>query len=87
MKLLEKLSSTAVGSLFKGAAELVKDNKGKFSSKRTISSLIIGYAITDASMNGINLYNTLWVVLGVLPLIVLAWHGEKDKSPDKMDKE
>jgi len=64
LKLIEpisKLLNTTVG--------LFKDTKGKLSSKRTISGLIIMTASADIATSGITANNLILTALGIVPVI------------------
>jgi len=64
LKLLDPITKVLTTGL-----GLLKDTKGKLSSKRTISGVIILAATTDMSTNGITVLNLILVVLGILPVL------------------
>ena len=64
LKLIEpitRLLNTTLG--------LFKDTKGKLSSKRTISGIIVMTASADIVQNGIGTNNLILTALGILPVI------------------
>ena len=75
LKLIEpitKLLNTTLG--------LFKDTKGKLSSKRTISGIIIMTASADIVQNGIGTNNLILTALGILPVIFSILECQ-NKSP------
>tara|TARA_R100000995_G_C3470510_1_gene118091 strand:- start:1097 stop:1390 length:294 start_codon:yes stop_codon:yes gene_type:complete len=58
-----------ITELVKAVLELFKDNKGKWSSKRTVSGVIVLAASADITANGITTENLILAGIGVLPLI------------------
>ena len=58
-----------ITELVKAVLELFKDNKGKWSSKRTVSGVIVLAASADITANGITTENLILSGIGVLPLI------------------
>tara|TARA_R110000803_G_scaffold19958_3_gene51671 strand:- start:1809 stop:2078 length:270 start_codon:yes stop_codon:yes gene_type:complete len=58
-----------ITELLKAFTELFKDSKGKFSSKRTVSGVIVIAAAADITTNGVNLNNLILTGIGVLPII------------------
>ena len=64
LKLIEPISKVLNTSL-----GLLKDTKGKLSSKRTISGLIIMTASADMAINGITTNNLILTALGIVPVL------------------
>jgi hypothetical protein len=64
LKFLEPITSVLNTSL-----GLLKDTKGKLSSKRTISGLIIMTASADMAINGITTNNLILTALGIVPVL------------------
>lgn len=58
-----------VTELLKTALELFKDTKGKYSSKRTISGVLVIASSADISLNGITTMNLCLSLLAILPLL------------------
>jgi hypothetical protein len=58
-----------VTELLKSVLELFKDTKGKYSSKRTISGVLVIAASADISLNGITYMNLGLSFLAILPLL------------------
>lgn len=58
-----------ITELVKAVLELFKDNKGKWSSKRTVSGVLVIAASADMQLSGINYMNLLLSFIGVLPLL------------------
>jgi hypothetical protein len=58
-----------ITELVKAVLELFKDNKGKWSSKRTVSGVIVLAASADITANGITTNNLVLAFIGVLPLL------------------
>ncbi len=48
---------------------LLKDTKGKLSSKRTISGVIIMTASADMAIRGITINNLILTALGIVPVL------------------
>ena len=70
-----------ITELVKAVLELFKDNKGKWSSKRTVSGVIVLAASADITAHGITTNNLILTGIGVLPLIFSAF--EKNPVCDK----
>ena len=66
-----------ISTVLNTAVGLLKDTKGKLSSKRTISGLIVMAAIQDISVNGITYLNLILMALGVVP-VLFALFEKKD---------
>ena len=58
-----------ITELVKAVLELFKDNKGKWSSKRTVSGVVVLAASADITANGITTNNLILTFIGLLPLI------------------
>tara|TARA_R110000787_G_scaffold132833_1_gene245123 strand:+ start:336 stop:590 length:255 start_codon:yes stop_codon:yes gene_type:complete len=72
LKLIEpvsKLLNTTLG--------LFKDTKGKLSSKRTISGIIVITASTSIAQHGITISSLVLTALGVLPVIFSVFEKNK----------
>ena len=72
---------TPIADLVKSVLELFKDNKGKWSSKRTVSGVIVLAAAADITAHVITTNNLILTVIGVLPLVFSAF--EKNPVCDK----
>jgi len=70
-----------IADLVKSVLELFKDNKGKWSSKRTVSGVIVLAAAADITTYGITTNNLILTGIGVLPLVFSAF--EKNPVCDK----
>tara|TARA_R110000744_G_C18925923_1_gene512503 strand:- start:103 stop:381 length:279 start_codon:yes stop_codon:yes gene_type:complete len=70
-----------ITELLKSVLELFKDNKGKWSSKRTVSGVIVLAAAADITTYGITTNNLILTGIGVLPLVFSAF--EKNPVCDK----
>jgi cytochrome P450 len=70
-----------ITELIKSVLELFKDNKGKWSSKRTVSGVIVLAAAADITTHGITTNNLILTGIGVLPLVFSAF--EKNPVCDK----
>jgi hypothetical protein len=57
-----------ITELLKAVKELFTDTKGKWSSKRTISGVIVLAASLNIEKNGIDTNSLIMTALGVLPL-------------------
>ena len=64
-----KVLNTALG--------LLKDTKGKLSSKRTISGIIIMTASADMTINGITTNNLILTAIGILPVLFALFEKKK----------
>ena len=62
-----------ITELLKAVKELFTDTKGKWSSKRTISGVIVLAASLYIEKNGIDTNSLLLTALGVLPLCFSAF--------------
>ena len=70
-----------ITELLKAVLDLFKDNKGKWSSKRTVSGVIVLAAAADITTYGITTNNLILTGIGVLPLVFSAF--EKNPVCDK----
>ena len=66
--MLMKGGITPITELLKAVKELFTDTKGKWSSKRTISGVIVLAASLSIEKNGIDTNALLLTGLGILPL-------------------
>ena len=66
---LVKQAINPITELIKSVLELFKDTKGKYSSKRTISGVLVIAASADISLNGITLMNLGLSFLAILQLL------------------
>lgn len=67
VKLLE--SAGRIGELF-------KDTKGKYSSKRTVSGVLVTIVANDALTNGITWQNLLLAFIAVLPIMMSVFESD-----------
>ena len=77
LKLIEPISN-----LLNTTLGLFKDTKGKLSSKRTISGIIVMTASADIVRNGIGLNNLILTFLGVLPVIFSIFECQNTNQSD-----
>jgi len=80
---LVKQAINPITELIKSVLELFKDTKGKYSSKRTISGVLVIAASTDISLNGITLMNLGLSFLAILPLLFSVFEKNCEKSDCK----
>ena len=66
---LVKQAISPITEIVKSVLELFKDTKGKYSSKRTISGVLVIAASADISLNGITYMNLGLSFLAILPLL------------------
>jgi hypothetical protein len=78
---LVKQAINPITELIKSVLELFKDTKGKYSSKRTISGVLVIAASADISLNGITIMNLGLSFLAILPLLF----SEFEKNCQKGD--
>jgi len=64
LKLIEPISKVLNTTL-----GLFKDTKGKLSSKRTISGIVVMTASADMAIHGITTNNLILTALGIVPVI------------------
>ena len=67
-----------ITELLKAVVELFKDSKGKYSSKRTVSGVIVLAASADMTAHGITTNNLILSFIGVLPLLFSVF----EKNPN-----
>ena len=67
-----------ITELVKAVLELFKDNKGKYSSKRTVAGVIVLAASADMQLNGLTYMNLALCFIGVLPICLSVF--EKSES-------
>lgn len=85
-KLLFGQAVKPITELVKAVLELFKDNKGKWSSKRTVSGVLVLAASADIGLNGITYMNLGLSFIGVLPLLFSAFEKNPNKECCKTDK-
>jgi hypothetical protein len=81
LKLIEpisKLLNTSLG--------LFKDTKGKLSSKRTISGIIVITASTSIAQHGITVSSLVLTALGILPVIFSVFEKKDCKCEGDCEK-
>tara|TARA_R110002096_G_C14654636_1_gene726810 strand:- start:7410 stop:7655 length:246 start_codon:yes stop_codon:yes gene_type:complete len=70
------VSSVAkISEVFKG------DNK-KWSAKRSVSGVLVGSVVLDASVSGITLMNCLMAAIAVIPLVFSSIEKKYEKIED-----
>lgn len=75
-----------VTELLKTALELFKDTKGKYSSKRTISGVLVIAASADISLNGITTMNLSLSTIAILPLLFSVFEKSSCKNDCDLKK-
>lgn len=75
-----------ITELVKAVLELFKDNKGKYSSKRTVSGVLVLAASADISINGITYMNLALAGIGVIPLLFSVFEKKSCKHKEKSNK-
>lgn len=75
-----------VTELLKTALELFKDTKGKYSSKRTISGVLVIAASADITLNGITNMNLGLGFLAILPLLFSVFEKNDCKCDCELKK-
>jgi len=75
-----------ITELVKAVLELFKDNKGKWSSKRTVSGVLVLAASADMGLNGITYMNLGLSLIGVLPLLFSVFEKNPNKECCKTEK-
>jgi len=75
--MLMKGGITPITELLKAVKELFTDTKGKWSSKRTISGVIVLAASLYIEKNGIDTNSLILTALGVLPLCFSVFEKNK----------
>ena len=76
---LVKQAISPITEIVKSVLELSKDTKGKYSSKRTISGVLVIAASADISLNGITFMNLGLSFLAVLPLLFSVFEKNCEK--------
>ena len=62
------ISSVLAKGLFAIIPDMLKDNKGKWSSKRTVSGVLAIACVTQIDANGLDINTLLLAFIAVLPL-------------------
>ena len=75
-----------ITELLKAVKELFTDTKGKWSSKRTISGVIVIAASLYIEKNGIDTNSLILVGLGVLPLCFSVFEKNNSNCSDNCNK-
>lgn len=75
-----------ITELLKVVKELFTDSKGKWSSKRTISGVVVVAASLYIEKNGIDTNSLILVGLGVLPLCFSVFEKNKCNCGDSCEK-
>ncbi len=75
-----------ITDLLKAVKELFTDTKGKWSSKRTISGVIVLSASLYIEKNGIDTNALILTGLGVLPLCFSVFEKNNNKCTDNCKK-
>ena len=75
-----------VTALLKAVKELFTDTKGKWSSKRTISGVIVLAASLHIEKNGIDINALILTGLGILPLCFSVFEKNKCNCTDNCKK-
>tara|TARA_R100001510_G_C7645244_1_gene202632 strand:- start:1358 stop:1642 length:285 start_codon:yes stop_codon:yes gene_type:complete len=83
---LVKQAINPITELIKSVLELFKDTKGKYSSKRTISGVLVLAASADMTNNGITLMNLGLSFLAILPLLFSVFEKSCEKDECKQKK-
>ena len=81
-----KQAITPVTELLKAVLELFKDNKGKYSSKRTISGVLVIAASADMGVNSITYMNLALAFIAVLPLLFSVFEKNPCSCVDNSNK-
>lgn len=72
---IEKITGNIAG-IFKAT------DKGVLSSRRTISGLIVAFALLDMENNGINELNLLVLAIGIVPVALLTFVKSENANKD-----
>ena len=75
-----------ITELLKAVKELFTDSKGKWSSKRTVSGVIVIAASLHIEKNGIDTNALILTALGVLPLCFSVFEKNKCNCTDNCKK-
>jgi hypothetical protein len=62
------ISSVLAKGLFAIIPDMLKDNKGKWSSKRTVSGVLAIACVTQIDANGLDINTLLLALISILPL-------------------
>ena len=62
------ISSVLAKGLFAIRPDMLKDNKGKWSSKRTVSGVLAIACVTQIDANGLDINTLLLALISILPL-------------------
>ena len=62
------ISSVLTKGLFAIIPDMLKDNKGKWSSKRTVSGVLAIACVTQIDANGLDINTLLLALISILPL-------------------
>jgi len=84
--ILVKSSVKSITELLKAFRQLFTDSKGKWSSKRTVSGVIVVTASVYIEKNGIDTNSLILVGLGVLPLCFSAFEKNTINNNDNSEK-
>ena len=84
--MLMKGGIAPITELLKAVKELFTDTKGKWSSKRTISGVIVLAASLYIEKNGIDTNALILTALGVLPLCFSVFEKNKCNCTDNCKK-
>lgn len=80
-KMAGLISKIALKGILAIIPEMFKDNKGKWSSKRTVSGVLAVAAVTQIDANGVTWELLCLALIAVLPLCFLS-----DEKCNKCDK-
>jgi len=81
LKLIEPISKVLNTTL-----GLFKDTKGKLSSKRTISGIVVMTASADMAIHGITTNNLILTALGIVPVIFALFEKNVKNCDDSCTK-
>tara|TARA_R110001592_G_C12631369_1_gene699190 strand:+ start:167 stop:445 length:279 start_codon:yes stop_codon:yes gene_type:complete len=84
--MLMKGGITPITELLKAIKDLFTDTKGKWSSKRTISGVIVLAASLYIEKNGIDTNALILTGLGILPLCFSAFEKNNNNCNDSCKK-
>jgi len=83
MGMIPKLLAKSVIAII---PEMFKDNKGKWSSKRTVSGVLAVAAVTQIDSSGITWQTLCLALIAVLPLCFLSDEKRSDCDKSKLKK-
>jgi len=63
-------------SLLTALFGVLKDKKGKLSSKRTVTGILAAAAFGDIELNGVNHYNLILAALSIIPILFTVFEKE-----------